>query len=52
MTALTSGGAYSGGGTGSDIDAPLGNFSSLQALFSQQPSIYASPQPGLPASEF
>jgi hypothetical protein len=46
---MTANGAYSSRGTGANLDLPLGNFSSLVGLFSQKPTVYSSPQPGLPS---
>jgi hypothetical protein len=46
---MTANGAYASRGTGANLDLPLGNFSSLVSLFSQEPTVYSSPQPGLPA---
>lgn len=49
MTGVTSGGAFSGLGTGATITVPVGNFSSLLGLFSQSPVVYATEQPGQPS---
>jgi hypothetical protein len=46
MTAI---GAYASRGTGSNLDLLLDNFSSLVGMFSEEPTVYSSPQPGLPA---
>lgn len=50
MTGLDASGAYSGIGTGSPLDVNVGSFSSLRALFSQQPTVYPTAQSGLPPS--
>lgn len=49
MTGVTSGGAFSGVGTGAAVTAPIGNFASLLALFSQIPAIFSTAQAGLPS---
>jgi len=49
MTAVTSGGSFSGGGTGANLDIPLGTFSSLLSLFSSTITVYSSQQAGQPA---
>lgn len=52
MTGVDSSGAFSGAGSGSPLDIDLGNFTSLQALFSQQPTVYSTAQSGYPASRW
>ena len=49
MTAVTSGGSFSGGGTGANLDIPLGTFSSLLSLFNSTVTVYSSQQAGQPA---
>jgi hypothetical protein len=47
---MTANGPKTGLGTGAVLDVNVGSFTSLQSLFSQVPTIYGSPQSGMPAS--
>jgi hypothetical protein len=46
---MTANGPNAGLGTGANLDISLGSFTSLVSLFATPPTVYATPQPGLPA---